>query len=220
MKRLNLLPRLGDINGMFALALDNTAALVLLYTLVAAPDYRDNRFTAPFVMTWMIPGTVAGVLLGGILYAVTAISLGRRAGRADITAMPVGLDTPSVIAMSLLVLLPALRQGHTMLADSQLEALELHNRASVFAWHVGAVLLVMLGILKLLATPFAGWLRGFAPRAALLGSLSAVALALIAFIPMYRHIAPAPLVGLPVLMIVLVTLLAKRGIGDAIPGSV
>src|SRR5262245_6696541 len=92
--------RWGDINGCFALLLDNLAALVLLYTLLAAPGYQDDRFTSSFVLTWLIPGTVAGVLVGGVLYGLLA----RRRG-ADRTAMPVGLDTPSVFAISLFVLI-------------------------------------------------------------------------------------------------------------------
>src|SRR5262249_2137818 len=157
---------LGDINGIFALVLDNTAALVLLYTLVADPGYRDNRFTAPFVLTWLIPGTVAGVLLGGILYSIMAIFLARRTV-GDVTAGPVGLDTPSVFGVSTFVLIPALAEGHEYLARSGLEALELHNRASVFAWLVGAAVLVMLGLLKMAAAPFASLVNRLVPRAAL-----------------------------------------------------
>ena len=121
--------------------------------------------------------------------------------------------------MSLFVLIPALKRGHEMLDGSDLEPLALHERASVFAWHAGAVMLVMLGLFKVLAAPLGKRLNQLAPRAALLGSLAAVALALIAFIPMHRSVAPAPVVGLPVLMIILVTLLARHGAGK-IPGSI
>jgi AGZA family xanthine/uracil permease-like MFS transporter len=193
---------------------------VLLYLLLSAPDYRADRFSPSFVLTWMVPGTVAGVLLGGLLYAGLARRLARRTGRTDVTAMPVGLDTPSVFAVSLFVLVPALTEGRQLLDGRGLDELDLRHLASIYAWHVGAAVLVLLGLFKTALAPVVHVAARWLPRAALLGSLAAVALALIAFLPLARHIAPAPVVGLPVLMIVLVTLLARRGTTDAVPGAV
>jgi adenine/guanine/hypoxanthine permease len=76
-----------------------------------------------------------------------------------------------------------------------------------------------VGVFKTVLAPLGGLVRRAVPRAALLGSLAAVALALIAFLPLARHIAPAPVVGLPVLAIILVTLLARRGTHDRVPGT-
>jgi AGZA family xanthine/uracil permease-like MFS transporter len=208
------------MNGLFALLVDNLSPLVLLYLLLSGLDYRPDRFSPSFVLTWMIPGTVAGVLLGGLLYAWLARRLARRSGRSDVTAMPVGLDTPSVFAVSFFVLVPALAEGRQLLAERGLEELDLRQLASVYAWHVGAAVLVLLGLFKTALTPVIHLVARWLPRAALLGSLAAVALALIAFLPLARHIAPAPIVGLPVLMIVLVTLLARRGQHDGVPGTV
>jgi AGZA family xanthine/uracil permease-like MFS transporter len=220
MSRSAWLPRWGDVNGFFALLLDNGAALVLLYTLLAAPGYPTDRFSAPFVLTWMVPGTVAGVLLGGVLYALLARRLAWRGRRPDVTAMPVGLDTPSVFAMSLFVLLPALAEGRQRFAGRGLEELELHHLASIYAWHVGAAVLVLVGVFKTVLAPLGGLVRRAVPRAALLGSLAAVALALIAFLPLARHIAPSPVAGLPALAVILVTLMARRGTRDRVPGTV
>jgi hypothetical protein len=63
-----LKPRWGDINGFFGLLVDNGAALVLLYTLLAAPGFRVDRFSPQFVLAWMIPGTAAGVLMSRFCY--------------------------------------------------------------------------------------------------------------------------------------------------------
>jgi AGZA family xanthine/uracil permease-like MFS transporter len=213
-------PRRGDINGLFGLLIDNFAALVLLYMLLGSLGFQVDRFAPSFLLTWVIPGTVAGVLIGGVLYALLAGRLAWRSGRQDVTAMPVGLDTPSVFAMSLFVLLPALAEGRELFAPRGLEERELQHLASVFAWHVGAVVLVVLGLFKTVLAPLGLQIRRWAPRAALLGSLAAVALALIAFLPVARHIAPAPVVGLPVLAVILVTLLARRGTQDIVPGAV
>ena len=221
MSRISWSLRRGDINGLLGVLLDNVAALALLYTLLASPGYRGRPASAPsFVLTWLIPGTVTGVLVGGLAYAFLARRLMRRSGKEDVTAMPVGLDTPSVFAMSLFVLVPALAEGRRLFADRHLGELELRHLASIFAWHVGALVLLVQGVCKIALAPFGRLVHRLLPRAALLGSMAAVALALIAFWPLARHIAPAPVIGLPVLAVVLVTLLARRAGSRGVPGSV
>jgi len=204
--------RWGDLNGFIGLLLDNLAALTLLFGLLSSVTTRTDRFTTSFVLERIIPGTVIGVLLAGLLYTLLAWWLARRTGRTEVTAMPMGLDTPSVLAMSTLVLLPALREAQ----ESQ--GMD-HRTASLFAWHVGALVLVLVGVFKTLLAPLGNVLRRCFPRAALLGSLAAVALVLIAFLPLSRDIAAAPLIGLPVLAVILVTLLARNAAHDKIPGS-
>jgi AGZA family xanthine/uracil permease-like MFS transporter len=219
MNRSDWVPRWGDVNGLFGLLLDNLAALALLYFLLASPGLQPDRFAPAFVLTWMVPGTGAGVLVGAVLYAWQARRLARRSGRSDVTAMPVGLDTPSVFGVALFVLVPALAEGRRAFADGGLDELALHHQASVFAWHVGAVVLVLLGVFKVALAPLGSLVRRWVPRAALLGSLAAVALALIAFLPVARHVATAPVIGLPVLAILLVTLFGRRGTPEHFPGT-
>src|SRR5260370_1309077 len=58
------------------------------------------------------------------------------------------------------------------------------------------------------------------PRAGLLGSLAAIALTLIAFLPMLLHgIATVPLVGLISLVVILLTLVAHRQLPFKFPGA-
>ena len=53
--------RWGDVNAFFGLMLDNVAALLLLVALVASDASssanRADRFTAWFVIEWIIPGS-------------------------------------------------------------------------------------------------------------------------------------------------------------------
>jgi AGZA family xanthine/uracil permease-like MFS transporter len=217
MTRAAWAPRWGDINGFFGLLVDNIAALVLFFTLVTSTGFRVDRFSTPFVLTYLIPGTVAGVLLGGLIYTVLALRLAARRGAA--TAMPVGLDTPSVIAVALFVLLPSLQEGrHLFRAEA--DVLARHHLASMYAWHVGVAVLVMIGIFKMACAPLGGLFRSFVPRAGLLGSLAAVALALIAFLPLSEHVATAPVVGVPVLAVIMVTLMTGQGLRARLPGAV
>jgi AGZA family xanthine/uracil permease-like MFS transporter len=207
--------RKGDVNAFFGLMLDNVAVMVLLVGTIARADPVQEGgvfFTRAFVLTRMIPGTALGVLLGDLVYTFLAFRLARRNGRDDVTAMPLGLDTPSTFGIALLVLLPVLRQSYERLGD--------HARAMEFAWHVGLVVLVLSGIFKIVLAPLGNAVRRLVPRAGLLGSLAAIALALIAFLPLVIDgIAGVPLVGLAALGIILWSLVARRGLPFRFPGA-
>src|SRR6516165_8726498 len=100
----------GDVNAFFGLMLDNVAVMVLFISLVAQPGAAD-KFTPDFVLKHMIPGTALGVLVGDLVYTWMAFRLARRSSNSEVTAMPLGLDTPSTIGVALFVMLPALREG-------------------------------------------------------------------------------------------------------------
>ena len=205
--------RWGDLNAFFGLMLDNLTVMLLLGVLItSAHPEADGRFSREFVLTQMIPGTALGVLVGDLIYTWMAFRLARRTGRDDVTAMPLGLDTPSTFAVGGLVLLPALRTG---LTQQHLP----HEQAMVFAWHVGAVILVWVGLFKTAVAPLGEAVRRLVPRAGLLGSLAAIALTLIAFLPLWHHIAAIPVVGMASLVVILVGLVARRRLPGRLPGA-
>jgi AGZA family xanthine/uracil permease-like MFS transporter len=200
--------------------LDNVAVLIILFTLVtSANPLVDRRFSHEFVLTHMIPGTALGVLLGDLVFTWMAFRLARRIGRPDVTAMPLGLDTPSAFGVALLVLLPTLEEGLQNLPADPSAAKQVHAAAMHYAWQVGAVVLVMVGIFKVLFAPFGNAVRRWVPRAGLLGSLAAIALVLISFMPLLERIAPMPIVGVLALTVILVTLVAHRALPGNFPGA-
>ncbi len=211
----------GDVNAFFGLMLDNVTVMVLLFTLVSssaplAQQEKDGqiRFTPSFVLTRMIPGTALGVLLGDLVFTWMAFRLAKTTGRDDVTAMPLGLDTPSTFGIPFLVLLPALNEGyfHGSAHD--------HEQAMAFAWHVGLVVLALVGVFKIVCAPLGNAVRRLVPRAGLLGSLAAIALALIAFLPLAQDgIAAVPLVGMTALTLILWTLVAHRPLPGRFPGA-
>lgn len=188
----------GDGNAFFALALDNTTQLVILSSLLIGVF----KFPADLVLGRMVPGTAAGVLIGDLIYTHLAIRLMRRTGRDDITAMPFGIDTPSLFGIVFGVLGPAmLLTGNPMLA-----------------WKIGMGVTVAMGGLKL-ALAFGGdGVRKLVPRAALLGSIAGVAILLIAFLPALKVFAD-PLVGVTSLTILLVALVGRVRLPGALPGA-
>src|SRR5262249_33100976 len=125
--------------------------------------------------------------------------------------MPLGLDTPSTFGVAYLVLLPTFQSALSG-GRSQQEAME-------FAWHVGAVVLILIGAFKTVCAPLGNAVRSWVPRAGLLGSLAAIALALIAFLPLLKEIAALPLVGLLSLTVILVSLVAHRSLPFKLPGA-
>ncbi len=201
--------RWGDVNAFFGLMLDNVAVMVLL---VASLTSATLPFTPHFVMTRMIPGTALGVLMGDLIYTWMAFRLARRTGRSDVTAMPLGLDTPSTFGVAFLVLLPTLQQGQKKLGMD-------HETAMLYAWHVGVTVLILIGVFKVVFAPVGNAVRRWVPRAGLLGSLAAIALVLISFLPLLMEIGAMPVVGLLSLTVILITLVAHRALPWQIPGA-
>jgi adenine/guanine/hypoxanthine permease len=172
----------GDVNAFFGLTIDNVAVLVILFTTITSAVPPEQQapgryaFTQEFVLTRMIPGTVLGVLVGDLVYTWMAFRLARRTGRPDVTAMPLGLDTPSTFGVAFFILLPVLQEARAKGLS--------HDEAMVFAWRVGVVALLLIGGFKVAVAPLGNAVRRWVPRAGLLGSLAAIALALIAFLPL------------------------------------
>jgi AGZA family xanthine/uracil permease-like MFS transporter len=78
--------------------------------------------------------------------------------------------------------------------------------------------IVLSGVFKLLCALASGWIRRIAPRAGLLGSLTAIALVLISFLPLL-DILHTPMVGIVSLVVVLTTLTAHVALPGRVPGA-
>jgi AGZA family xanthine/uracil permease-like MFS transporter len=197
----------GDINAFFGLMLDNIADLLLTIGLLSSVF----GFPTNFALVHMVPGTAIGVLVGDLLFFWMALRLARRTGRSDVTAMPLGLDTPSTIGMVFFVLGPAFLHARDTLGMSELEAAR-------HTWHIGICSIVISGVFKFGCALGSGWIRRVVPRAGLLGSLAAIALVLISFLPLLE-VLHSPIVGLVALAVILTTLVARVRLPFRIPGA-
>jgi AGZA family xanthine/uracil permease-like MFS transporter len=189
----------GDLNAFFGLMLDNLSVLVMLTGILVGMF----GFPVEFIFTRMLPGTALGVLAGDLAYSAMAVRLARRTGRTDITAMPLGLDTPSTIGIAFAVLGPVY----------------LATKDPLTTWQVGMATMVLIGVLKLVLSFVGDWVRRMVPQAGLLGSLAGIAVALLGLLPMIT-IFKIPLVGLISLGIVLCTLVARLKLPGRLPGAV
>ena len=130
------------------------------------------NYPVDIILTRMIPGTAIGVFVGDLIYTWLAIRLKRKTGRADVTAMPLGLDTPSTIGIAYAVLGPT----YVLTRDAQL------------TWHVGMATLFMIGVVKIFTSFFGGWIQRNIPTAGLLGSIAGIGLDAAGFSAAYRNI--------------------------------
>ncbi len=195
----------GDINGFFGLMFDNVTVLSFLAGVLVFAF----GFPADIVYTRMFPGTAFGVLVGDLLYTWMAFRLARRTGSSTVTAMPLGLDTPSTIGLALVVLGPAF---------VSLKAAGMEPRAAaLMTWYIGMATMVMMGVIKVALSFCGGWIQRVVPQAGLLGSLAGIGLALIGFTPLL-DIFGLPLVGMISLGLVLYSLVAKIRLPWNVPG--
>lgn len=190
--------RAGDLNGFFALMFDNVANLVILASILTGAF----GFPSTIVLYKMVPGTAIGVLAGDLFYSWMAGRLARATGRDDVTAMPLGLNAPSIFGMSFGVLGPAYLATHN--AD--------------LAWKMGMAVTVLVGIFKIALSFFGNAVRRALPRAALLGSIGGAGLALIALLPMLKMYAD-PIPGLLAFGVILVALVGNIKIPGKVPGA-
>jgi len=186
--------------------LDNIAVMVLMVSLLVG----GFGFDANFALTYMIPGTALGVLVGDLAFTAMAFRLARQSGRSDVTAMPLGLDTPSTFGSVLFVIGPAFSWASEEFSDP--------HQAALYAWRIGVCALIVSGVFKMACALGSNWIRRTIPRAGLLGSLAAIALVLISFMPLLE-VAHLPVVGYTVLAVILTTLIAKVPLPGRIPGA-
>ena len=187
----------GKTTAFLALFLDNVGVLIFLSSILV---FTFN-YPADILLTRMIPGTAVGVFCGDLVYTWLAIRLRRKTGRKDVTAMPLGLDTPSTIGLAYAVLGPAY----------------LATRDPELTWHIGMATLFMIGAVKVFISFFGGWVQRIIPTAGLLGSIAGLGILLIGFLPLVEIFNEA-IVGLVAMGIIFAVLIGRMDLPGRIPG--
>jgi AGZA family xanthine/uracil permease-like MFS transporter len=190
--------RPGDLNAFFGLMLDNLTQLVILSGILIGVF----GYPAELVLTRMVPGSAVGVLIGDLFYTRMAVRLAKKTGRADVTAMPLGIDTVSLFAYAFGILGPAY----------------LATNDAALSWKIGMAVIVLAGAVKAGLSFFTPHLRRIVPRAGLLGPIAAIAILLIAFFPSLK-IFHHPVVGFLSLAIILVGLIGHVRLPLGIPAA-
>ncbi|MEA1926746.1 MAG: hypothetical protein U9N73_00950 [Candidatus Auribacterota bacterium] len=196
---------MGDINGFFGMIADSMSILAI----IAAILMYGFHFPADVIFLYMIPGTTIGIFFGDMIYTWMAFRLAKKTEMEDVTAMPIGLDAPSSIGITVAVLGPAF-------LIFKKDGLDPHA-AAMMTWYLGMATMIIIGVFKTFTSFFGHWIQKIVPRAGLLGSLAGIGLLLIAFLPVV-NIFSLPVVGIIALGLVLYTLVARIHLPWKIPG--
>lgn len=202
-----------DSHAAFVLMLDSMVNLATLSSILIA-----FGFPADLVLLKILPGSTVGVLVGNILYALLALRLRQQSQDPNVTAMPLGLDTPSTIGLALTVLGPSFIAQQEKLLEMGLGNSEAQQQAAYSAWGVGMSVVLLMSCLKIICSFFSDWISTRIPPAGLLGSIGGVGLALLGFLPLLE-IFKIPEIGLLSFGIIIYALIARIPLPWQIPGA-
>lgn len=177
----------GDVDGFFGLFFSGFPDLLLIVGLAPVCG-----FPLSFVASRILPGAAISILAGNLFYAWQARQLARREGRSDVTAIPFGVNTPTIFAYVFLIMGPVYVRTH----DANM------------AWHAGIFASLLSGIVQTAGAFCTHWLRRNTPRAALLAPLAGLALAYLCLGFVFGVFQQAAIALLP--MLVLFTLYGSQ----------
>jgi AGZA family xanthine/uracil permease-like MFS transporter len=177
----------GDVDGFFGLFFSGFPDLLLIVGL--APICG---FSTEFVTGRVLPGVALSILAGNLFYAWQARRLAAKTGRSDVTAIPFGVNTPTIFAYVFLIMGPVYARTHD----------------ATLAWHAGIFASLLSGVIQTAGAFGTDWLRRHTPRAALLCPLAGLALAYLCLGFVFGVFQQPAVALLP--MMVLFTLYASR----------
>ena len=132
----------GDLDGLVGLFIDNLLLLFLILSLV--PPVCG--IPIEIVVSHILPASALSILVGNLFYAWQGRRLALRTGREDVTALPFGINTVSLMAYLFLIMGPLWQQTHDA---------DLVWSAGIFACWIGGIL-ELIG--AFLADPLRRWL--------------------------------------------------------------
>ncbi|MBW1780402.1 MAG: MFS transporter [Deltaproteobacteria bacterium] len=187
----------GELTAFLALFLDNIGVFVFFSGILV---FTFN-YPMEIILNQMVPGTALGVLFGDLVYTYMAYRLGKSTGRKDVTAMPLGLDTPSSIGLAFAVIGPAY----------------VATKDPILTWQIGMATLFLIGVVKVITAFFGSRIQRIIPTAGLLGSIAGIGLVLLAFLPLVE-IFNEIVVGMVALGLIFSALLGRMALPGRIPG--
>jgi AGZA family xanthine/uracil permease-like MFS transporter len=190
-----LLP--GDWDGFFALFFSGLPDLLLIAGLAPLCGFPSSMIT-----TRILPGVALSIFAGNVFYSWQAHQLAEHSGRDDVTAIPFGVNAPTIFAYIFLVMLPVYERTH----DSNL------------AWQAGVFASFLSGIVQTAGAFCTDWLRRSTPRAALLCPLAGIAMAFLCLGFVLRIFQTPELALLPAI-VVLTIFSARVRLPFRVPGG-
>lgn len=187
----------GDLDGFFGLFVDNLIQLILIVVLCG------HLLGMPDALLYgrILPGVAVSLLVGNLFYAWQARQLSLQTGKAA-TALPYGINTVSLFAYVLFVMLPVLKATN----DPEL------------AWKMGLVACLGSGLIELAGAWVAASVKRVTPRAALLATLAGIAITFISMDFAFRIFAD-PLVGFAPLALIFMQYIGRMRMPANLPAG-
>jgi AGZA family xanthine/uracil permease-like MFS transporter len=176
----------GDTNAFFGFGVN---VLVNVLTLTSLCLFVI-KMPSSAVFGTILPALGIALVLGNIYYTFLARGLARRENRTDVTAMPYGPSVPHMFIVIFVIMLP----------------IYLRTQDATRAWEAGLAWAFIIGVIVLIGAFVGPYIRKYAPRAALLGTLAGISITFISMLPAGRMWAMA-WVALPVFALLLIGLL-------------
>lgn len=190
-----------DLDGFFGLAIDNLVQLLLILALCGGLCGMAGEDSV-FIYKFMLPGAAVSLIVGNLFYALQAHWVARRERRSDVTALPYGINTVSLLVFVFFVMKPTYdRTGSAELA-----------------WKMGLIACLGSGVIELGGAFFAERLRRNTPRAALLATLAGIAITFISM-TFTLQIWQRPLVAMVPLAVVLLVYFSQVRFPLGLPGG-
>jgi len=170
-----------DIDGFFGLFFSGLPDLLLVAALCPLAG-----LPATLVTQTIMPAIALSVVGGNVFYAWQARQLALRTGRNDVTAIPFGINSPTIFAYIFLIMLPVWRRTHD----------------ATLAWHMGVFACFLSGVIQTAGSFCTDWIRRNLPPAATLSPLAGAALAFLCM-GFVLQIFTLPLLGIVPMIVIL-----------------
>lgn len=174
----------GDIDGFFGLFVDNLLQLMLIAVLCT----KVCGMPPELVYGRILPGAALSILFGNAFYTWQARRLAIHTGRSDVTALPYGINTVSLIAFVFLIIAP----------------IYFETKNPQLAWQAGLFACLASALLECIGAFIGDWLRRHTPRAALLSTLAGIAITFISMGFVFQIFAMPTIALVPALFIIMV----------------
>lgn len=188
----------GDLDGFFGLFIDNLLQLMLIGVL----GRFVCGFPADFITKIVLPGAAVSILVGNLFYGWQARMVALHTGRDDTTALPFGINTPSLVAYVFLIMGPVYRETN----DWHL------------AWQAGLFATLISGAMEVAGAFVGDWMRKHTPRAALLSALAGIAITFIAM-GFILQIFASPMIAILPMMLILISYASRIKWPLSVPGG-
>lgn len=185
-----------DWNGFFGLFTNNLTNILVMASLLSVVVGLPHDL----VYLRILPAVGFSIFLASAYYTKMAVSLAKKTGRNDVTALPSGTSVPHMFLIVFMIIGPVYWS----------------TQNATLAWSAGVVWSLAEGVIELIGSVIGERMRRFIPRAAMLGSLAGVSLTFIALNPAFSVFA-VPYIGLVSLVIVLLGFVGKVKMPFSIP---